>query len=103
LSGKLGDFQFSRNTPYLLNIYAEDMLIRLQAGGWKVQELYGYADDHLILSGTPTQLRRAIEVVEAWSLEYNIKLNPQKSGILEVPSKFKILCLRLEAFLGIFR
>ena len=65
-----------------------------------MQELYGYADDHLILSGTPTQLRGVIEVVEAWSLEYNIKLNAQKSGILEVPPKFKDSVLKVGRVFG---
>jgi len=85
----IGVPQGSIISPYLFNIYAEDLLRDLQREGWEINELFGYADDHLILNGSINQLRRAINIVKKWSSNYNIKLNSRKSGILEVPPKYK--------------
>jgi len=95
LRPNVGVAQGSIISPYLFNVYAGDMLLKLQAEGCYVEELFGYADDHLVSNGSPTQLRRAINIVNDWSKEYNIKLNPLKSGILEIPPKFgqAVLCV----------
>jgi len=43
-----------------------------------------------------------VKVVEVWCREYNIKLNPAKSGILEVVPKYKKSCLKVgKEFRGI--
>ena len=59
--------------------------------------MYSYTDDHLILCYSPTHLHKAINIVKNWSAEYNIKLNPEKSGILEVPPKYHSTSLRVGA------
>ena len=84
----MGVAQGSIISPYLFNIYAEDLLIELEQKGWKAKDIYGYADDHLVSSGSPRQLREATNVVKSWSKEYNIHLNPSKCGILEIPPKY---------------
>jgi len=75
-------------SPYLFNIYAEGLLDELEIAGWKLRDLYGFADDHLILNGSPSQFGKTIDMIRNWSLRFNIELNPSKSGILEVPPKF---------------
>ncbi len=84
----IGVAQGSIISPYLFNIYSEELLIRLEELGWGIRDLYGFADDHLVLNGSVIQLRRAIGIIKDWSVQYNISLNPAKSGILEVPPKY---------------
>ncbi len=81
----IGVAQGSIISPYLFNIYSEELLLELEEQGWRAQELCGYADDHLVQSGSVNQLRLAIEVVKEWSSRFDISLNPLKSGILEIP------------------
>jgi len=59
----VGVAQGSIVSPYLFNVYAEDMLLGLEKEGWRGDDLYGYADDHLVVSGSIIQLKRAIEIV----------------------------------------
>ena len=46
--------------------------------------MFGYADDSLILCTSKNQLRRIIKLIKSWSSEFNLILNPSKSGILEL-------------------
>ena len=101
---ELGDERFQPNvgvaqgsliSPFLFNIYAEGLLDDLTDEGWRERDLYGFADDHLVRSGSLLQLEKAIGVVERWCLEYNIKLNPSKSGILEIFPKYKAGSMRI--------
>jgi len=94
----VGVAQGSIISPYLFNVYAEEMLIKLQEEGWGINQLYGFADDHLILSSSQSQLRRSVDVVEEWSAEYNIKLNSSKSGILEIPPKHRDSVMTIGTF-----
>ena len=43
----------------------------------------GYADDLLVLVTSLTQLRRIINIIRSWCEDNNLKLNAQKSGVLE--------------------
>jgi len=83
----VGVAQGSVISPCLFNIYAEPLLYKLQDEGWRVEDLLGFADDHLVLCLTKGTLRKAINVVKEWCISANIKLNPDKSGILEVLPK----------------
>jgi hypothetical protein len=83
----IGVAQGSVISPMLFNIYAESLLKELENNGWKVEDLLGFADDHLIICLTKGSLRDAIRIVKRWCEDANIKLNPDKSGILEIPPK----------------
>ena len=50
-----------------------------------IDDLLGFADDHLVISVSKTMLREAVTLVKKWCEETNISLNPDKSGILEIP------------------
>ena len=85
----MGVAQGSLVSPFLFNIYAEGPLDDLYDEGWRIKDLYGFADDHLVRNGSLLQLEKAIRVVERWCIEFNIKLNPSKSGVLEIVPKYK--------------
>jgi len=94
----VGVAQGSLISPYLFNIYAEGLLESLESEDWRARDLYGFADDHLVRNSSLPQLEKAIEIVEKWCIEFNIKLNPAKSGILEVMPKHRGSCLRVGSF-----
>jgi len=83
----VGVAQGSGISPCLFNIYAELLLVELQMNGWRIDDLLGFADDYIILCLTKGMLRKAIEAVRDWCSRANIKLNLEKSGILEIVPK----------------
>ncbi len=91
----IGVAQGSIISPYLFDIYAESLLDELESLGWKLNDLYGFADDHLVLNCTLSDLRRCINIVREWGIKYNVKLNPAKSGVLEVPPKYGKITLEV--------
>jgi hypothetical protein len=84
----IGVSQGSIISPFLFDIYIEDLYKELEAKcytGWK--DLMGYADDLLVLCSSRKQLEDAIKCIEEWGKENNLALNPRKSGILEFKSR----------------
>ncbi len=76
--------QGSTISPALFNIYAEELLLKLFEDGWSLEDLLAFADDHLFICDTLDEIVEAIKLTDTWCNESNIKLNPSKSGILEV-------------------
>ena len=90
---RLGNHSFTPNigvaqgsiiSPFLFNIYSEDLYHTLEKEGEiPYGDLMGYADDLLIICTSPSQLRKCISSIKKWSLENNLLLNAKKSGIIE--------------------
>ena len=90
---KLGNNSFSPNigvaqgsviSPFLFNIYAEDLYHTLEKeADVNYKDLMGYADDLLVICTSLYQLRKAIKSIQSWSLTNNLLLNSKKSGIIE--------------------
>jgi len=108
---ELGDQTFQPNvglaqgsiiSPFLFNVYSESLLTSLESNGWKAQDLYAFADDHLTVNDSLNKLRQAISLVQTWGADNNIKLNPSKSGIVEISPKYQRCALEIGAmFQGI--
>jgi len=96
---KLGNYSFSPNigvaqgsviSPFLFNIYVEEMYERINKEcDVNLEDMLGYADDTLILCSSIHQLRKVIQIIKSWSDENNLKLNAKKSGIMEFRTKFE--------------
>ena len=90
---KLGNHSFSPNigvaqgsgiSPFLFNIYAEDLYYTLEKEvDINYKDLMGYADDLLVICTSLSQLRKAIQSIQRWSSINNLLLNSKKSGIIE--------------------
>ncbi len=80
----IGVAQGSIISPFLFNIYSEDLYQTLEKEvDISYDDLMGYADDLLVMCTSLHQLRKCIGVIQEWSLENNLMLNPKKSGIIE--------------------
>ena len=85
----IGVAQGSVISPALFNVYCEDLFedIRDQACVSE-DDMLGYVDDLLILTTSISQLRRVTHIIKTWSRENNLKINAQKSGIVEFMPRF---------------
>ena len=63
--------------PLLFVLYLEDLIRKLQSiDGISV---YVFADDLKILSTNPSSLQKALDVVNNWSINWQLPINPSKS------------------------
>jgi len=80
----IGVAQGSVISPALFNVYCEDLYENIRDLAFVCEDdMLGYADDLLILVTSLSQLRQVISIVRLWCQENNLKINAQKSGILE--------------------
>ena len=77
-----GVAQGSMISPALFDIYAEDLLWDLCERSWDLEDVLAYADDHLIISDSIEEIKKAIQSVNEWCTKSKIMLNPKKSGTL---------------------
>jgi len=90
-----GDCSFSPNSgvaqgsivsPAFFNIYVEPLY-------WKLNEhillddIFGYADDLLILCDSLSELQECSEIIEVWSKENNLFINKSKFAVLEFSNR----------------
>ena len=80
----VGVAQGSMISPALFDIYTEDLISEFLKDGWSLEDVLAYADDHLIICNSIEEVQKAIRIIKSWCSEANIRLNPQKSGILEI-------------------
>jgi len=88
---KLGEYSFQLNSgvspestisPGLFNIYIESLLKLLNnKGKLDVRDILAYADDFSIICNSWLELRRCINLIEAWAKLNEIPINYKKSSI----------------------
>ncbi len=61
----IGVAQGSIIFPYIFNIYSEELMFQLEEAGWRVRDLYTFADDHLVLNGSIIQLKRELGLLRS--------------------------------------
>ena len=83
-----GVAQGSLISPALFDIYAQNLLLKLQSEVHiDIEDLLAYADDTLIICESLEEVSRVLKQIRTWSQEYNMKLNEKKSGIVEFTSR----------------
>jgi len=73
-------------SPAFFNIYTEPLLLEL-GKIITIDDLFGYADDILILCETHESLVKCIQITEDWSSNNDLIINKSKSAIVEFISR----------------
>ena len=76
-------------SPALFDIYLEPLLRKLNIL-IDINDIFAYADDVLILCENLEELGKCIQVIERWSEENNLKINRNKSAIMECIHRRKV-------------
>jgi len=81
----VGVAQGSIISPYLFDIYLEDLLKLIVLDGKLVplENVLGYADDVLILCTEIGRLKKVISTIEEWAIPNGMLLNRKKSAVVE--------------------
>ncbi len=88
MSPNQGVAQGSIISPALFDIYIEELLRTIErTPEISLEDILTYADDLLVLCDSIEQLKSVLKVIKKWSEENNLKLNPNKSGIVELCSR----------------
>ena len=84
----LGVAQGSIISPALFAIYLEPLLWELNKL-IPLADIFAYADDVLILCDDLNTLERCTQVIETWSQNNNMKINTNKSAVMEFINRMK--------------
>ena len=97
----MGVAQGSVISPFLFNVYLEPLLWELNKFVL-LEDIFGYADDVLVLLDNIETLKTCTLLIENWSSGNNMKINKSKSGILEfIPRRKKLTHFKIgENFMG---
>lgn len=77
-----GVLQGSPLSPYLFNIYIDELVVRLNASAAGIPQSLFYADDGVLLAQDLPSLRRLADLLTEWSAEAGIAVNVKKCGLV---------------------
>jgi len=77
-----GVLQGSPLSPWLWNLFVDDLLYQVNRQYPGLPLCLFYADDGVILASRQHDLVKLLRIVEDWSVENAIKLNPPKCGVV---------------------
>ncbi len=97
VSPNQGVAQGSMISPALFDIYIEELLRKIECTpNMSLEDILSYADDLLIICDSIELLKSTLQVIQIWSEENNLKLNPNKSGIIEFCDRRQKPILKLD-------
>jgi hypothetical protein len=77
-----GVLQGSPLSPYLFNIYIDELVSELNRGSTGIPQCLFYADDGVLLARDLDNLRSLADVLTDWSTRASISVNVKKCGII---------------------
>ena len=81
-----GVFQGSPLSPWLFNLFMDDLLIKINTGILGIPICLFYADDGAIVTHSRTDLQAKLEQVEDWTNQNKIFLNVSKCAVITTRS-----------------
>jgi hypothetical protein len=81
-SRSCGVLQGSPLSPWLFNLFIDDLLYLVNAGVTGIPICLFYADDGVIIINSKTDVREKLQIVECWTLHNAIFLNPAKCAVI---------------------
>jgi hypothetical protein len=88
-----GVLQGSPFSPWLFNVFVDDLLDQVNAGTTGPPICLFYADDGVILANARTDVHEKLRVVEEWTRQNAIYLNPAKCAIVTARPDLPPLCV----------
>lgn len=77
-----GVLQGSPLSPWLFNLFIDDLLYKVNAGISGIPICLFYADDGMIATNSKMDLPGKLQIVEAWTVENRLFLNPTKCAVI---------------------
>ena len=77
-----GVLQGSPLSPYLFNIFVDELLEDLNDGATIIPRSLFYADDGTLLASSSSEVQRLLDIVAAWSAQHRMTLNVKKCGYI---------------------
>ena len=77
-----GVLQGSPLSPYLFNIYIDELISESNGGSTGIPQCLFYADDGVLLARGLDSLRSLIDILTEWSTRAHIAVNVKKCGII---------------------
>jgi len=65
-------------SPLLANLYLHDLDVLMKNKGFR---MIRYADDFVILTDNETDARRALEIIQKWTMENDLTTHPEKTHV----------------------
>jgi retron-type reverse transcriptase len=85
--------QGSPLSPWLFNIFIDDLLYQVNADTPGIPVCLFYADDGAIIANSKTDVGEKLRIVEDWTIQNAIFLNPAKCGVITSRSDLPPLCV----------
>jgi retron-type reverse transcriptase len=81
-SRSCGVHQGSPLSPWLFNLFIDDLLYLVNADITGIPICLFYADDGVIVTNSKTNLEEKLQIVENWTIQNAIFLNPPKCAVI---------------------
>ena len=88
-----GVLQGSPLSPWLFNLFIDDLLWELNADALKLPICLFYADDGVLLADAETDLEEKLGMIEQWTVRNAIFLNPTKCAVITSRPDFPPLAI----------
>ena len=84
ISVKRGLLQESGLSPLLFDIFLNELFKETEKAGFPSSTTVAYADDICFAAERMEELDKLIEITEDWSRRYAMRINPQKSAVMQL-------------------
>ena len=81
-----GVLQGSPLSPWLFNLFIDDLLVEVNKGALGIPICFFYADDGVVIPESETEIQSKLMIIERWTKRNALFLNPKKCAIVTAMS-----------------